>query len=74
MAVVVYGNYILISRPNYHKDLGAWIPDATISWNEDSDGFHYHEFDLAKTFATADQALAYGLAVARNWIDQARWN
>jgi hypothetical protein len=69
LPTLVYGKYVVISRPQYDENLGVWVPHASVSW--DGDGFHYHQLQhLDKTFTTEEQALAYGFAVARNWIDR----
>jgi hypothetical protein len=69
MAAILYGTYILISRPRYNEKHRLWLPYASISW--DGEKFHYHELnDLAKTFDTEDAALAFGFVAARDWIDE----
>ena len=69
MSALIYGIYILISRPRYDEALGAWLPYASVSWNGDK--FHYHQLnELTKTFETDEEALAYGFAVARAWTER----
>ena len=71
MSSVLFGKSILISRPRYDEKLGAWIPYASVSW--DGDKFHYHQLhDLNKSFATEEEALAYGYLVAQEWIEAKR--
>jgi hypothetical protein len=72
LPALVYGKYVVISRPRYDENLGAWVPYASVCW--DGDGVHYHQLQhLDKTFTTEEQALAYGFAVAHNWIAKERW-
>ena len=69
MATVLYGKYILISRPRYDEKLRVWLPYASASW--DGDKFHYHQLkDFGKSFQTEEEALAFGFIAARNWIDE----
>ena len=69
MSSLLYGNSILISRPRYDAELGAWRPYASLSW--DGDKFRYHRLkDLDRSFETEDEALAYGYSAAREWIDK----
>lgn len=67
MPALQYGIYILISRPRYDEKLKVWFPYASVSWNGDK--FHYHQLkDLADTFETQEEALAFGYVTARAWI------
>jgi hypothetical protein len=69
MAAILYETYILISRPDFDKKLGAWIPYASVAW--DGDKYHYHQLTkLGKSFETREEAEAYGFVVARAWIDE----
>lgn len=70
MASLLYGKSVLISRPRYDERRGTWIPYGSVSW--DGDKFHYHQLELSKTFATEEEALAYGFIAAREWIDKQR--
>ena len=71
MAALFYGKYIVISRPRYDEELGTWVPYASVTLDGIGDAFYYHQFDeLEKAFATEDEALAYGFAVAGRWIDK----
>ena len=69
MATVLYGKYMLISRPHYDEKLRVWFPYASTSWYGDT--FHYQQFkDFEKSFQTEEQALAFGFVAARNWIEE----
>jgi hypothetical protein len=69
MAAILYGIYILISRPRYDDKLRVWLGYASISW--DSDKFHYHQLkNLDKSFETEEEATAFGFVAARNWVDE----
>jgi hypothetical protein len=68
MSAILYGTYILISRPRYDEKLRVWLAYASISW--DGTKYHYHQLmDLVKTFETEEEALAFGFIAARDWID-----
>jgi len=68
MATVLYGKYMLISRPRYDEKVRVWFPYASASWYGDT--FHYKQFkDFEKSFQTEEQALAFGFGAARSWID-----
>ena len=41
MAAVVYGKYMLISRPHHDENLRVWFAYASISWYGDT--FHYQQ-------------------------------
>ena len=69
MSTVLYGKYMLISRPRYDEKFRLWLPYASISWYGDT--FHYQQFnDFEKSFQTEEQALAFGFGAARSWIDK----
>jgi hypothetical protein len=71
MSSLLYGDYILISRPMYDEKLDVWKPYASISW--DGEKFHYHQLkDLTETFTTEAEALSYGFLVAHHWINKNR--
>ena len=68
MAAILYGIYVLISRPHHDERLGVWRPYASISW--DGDKFHYHQLNnLDKSFETEEEAIAYGFIAGRNWVE-----
>jgi hypothetical protein len=67
MAALLYGIYIIISRPRYDGRLRVWLAYASISW--DSDKFHYHQLNnLDQSFETEEKALAFGFIAARDWV------
>ncbi len=72
MALVEYGRYTLISRPHFDASLRAWVPYASIYWHVD-DGFRCHRLtDFNDTFSGQEEAVAFGFAAARAWIDKER--
>ena len=69
MATVLYGKYMLISRPRYDENLRVWFAYASTSCYGDT--FHYHQLtDFEKSFQTEEEALASGFVAARSWIDE----
>ena len=68
MSAILYGTYILISRPRYDEKLRVWFAYASISW--DGATYHYNQLnDLKNTFENEEEALAFGFIAARDWID-----
>ena len=70
MSALQYGKYVLISRPHYDDNFGAWLPYASVAW--DGETFHYqqlHDFEN-KIFETEDEALAFGFVAAQDWIEE----
>jgi hypothetical protein len=62
MSAILYGTYILISRPRYDERLKVWLPYASISW--DGAKYHYHQLtNLGKSFDTEEEAEAFGLSL-----------
>ena len=58
-----YGNYLLISRPQFDPRLGYVVFMRARCG--------YHQFDRpTNTFMTQDDALTFGFAIARKWVDQ----
>ena len=69
MSTVLYGKYMLISRPRYDEKFRLWFPYASIFC--DGEKFYYHQFnDFEKSFQIEEQALAFGFGAARSWIDE----
>jgi hypothetical protein len=69
MSAILYGTYILISRPRYDDKLRVWLAYASVSW--DGVNSHYHQLnDLKNNFETEEEALAYGFVAARDWVDE----
>ena len=69
MSASQYGKYTLISRPHYDEKLKSWIPYSSVFWPADK--FHYHQLhDHENTFHTVEEALAFGYATARAWIEE----
>jgi hypothetical protein len=59
----------VLSRPA-HPTYEVWRPYAKVMW-QDENGFHSHEFVYPDiVLNTEKEATAYGLAVARAWIDK----
>jgi hypothetical protein len=68
MSAILYGTYILISRPRYDEKLRVWLAYASVSW--DGAKYHYQQLnDLKNHFETEEEALAFGFVAARDWID-----
>jgi hypothetical protein len=72
MTAVQYRKYTLISRPEYDEKLGVWLPYASVARDVsgDADQSYYPQMrDLNTSFEREEQALSFGLIVARAWID-----
>jgi hypothetical protein len=56
MAAIIYGKYVLISRPRTTmRYLAAGFPYASVSWES-----HYNQLtDLGKTFETEEEAVSF---------------
>ena len=68
MSAILYGAYILISRPRYDEKLRVWLAYASIFRD---DAFSYHQLKtLVEIFETEEEALAFGFIAARAWIDE----
>lgn len=75
MTASVYKKYTLIFRPHYDEKAGVWVPYASVAANVDKDNFYYHQLkDLNSNFETEEQALSFGLIVARAWVDEQLWH
>ena len=73
MSSLLYGKSLLISRPRYDEKLGTWVPYASVSW--DGDNFHCYQLkNLDKRFETEEEALQYGFTLARQWLDEDKWD
>ena len=68
MAAIFHGKHILFSRPRYDSKLVAWRAYASVSWNGAE--FAYHKLDLEEIFQTEKEALAFGYAACRTWVDE----
>ena len=69
MAQQTYKGGLVLSRPE-HPAYEVWSPYAKVMW-QDENGFHYHEFKCTDMFFKSEkEAIVYGLAVARAWIDR----
>ena len=69
MAQETYKGRLVLSRPE-HPDYTLWRPYAKVMW-QDGNGFHFEEL-VSKDifFNTEKEAIAYGFAVARSWIEK----
>jgi hypothetical protein len=68
--VLPYRKYVLTSRPHHNAELQRWIPSASVAW-QGKIKLHYDKLkDLADTFQTEEEALAFGFIAARAWIDE----
>ena len=64
-----YGKYTLVSRPRRNRKVRVWHPCARVFWYDDDDLVHSHRFKLKQTFDSEEDALLFGLLIARMWID-----
>jgi hypothetical protein len=70
VAVEIYKNHALKCYTTQNDATDSWVPSISISWRE-ADSFHVHTFDGPPgTFATAEDAIAYGYMLGRLWIDK----
>ncbi len=68
--VLPYRRYVLTSRPHHDAELKRWIPSASVAW-QGKIKLRFHQLkDLADTFQTEEEALAFGFIAARAWIDE----
>ena len=68
MAVKFQGAYVLVSRPRYKTAHGAWLPYASVTWNDEK-GFHRKRFrDFKERFHTEEEAITFGFAFVSSWI------
>jgi hypothetical protein len=69
MAQESYKGRLILSRPE-HPALTLWRPYAKVMW-QDENGFQFHEFVYTHiVFNTEKEAIAYGFAAARAWIEK----
>jgi hypothetical protein len=68
MAVQLYGQYILFSRPTWAPDLRRWLPYASITWSQEHEAYHHQLTTVKSAFDAEPEALAFGFTAARAWI------
>ena len=68
MAAIISGKHIIISHPRYEPKLEAWRAYASVYCNGDE--FHYCELKLEKIFQAEKEALDFGYAACRTWLDE----
>lgn len=68
MAALKYGKRVLVSRPRYDPEVGLWRPCARVLWRAGKDVVQSHRFKLNQRFDSEEDALLFGLVVARMWI------
>ena len=70
MPELAYGIYTLISRPRLNERLGLWIAHGSVVWQENG-WSNLHRFpDIGTPFISEQDALDFGVATARAWIDE----
>jgi hypothetical protein len=67
MASETHGKYLIVSRPISNPVKEVWHPYSVVMWH-DEEGSHQHEFQNPSTFDTQQEAVLFGLIVARAWI------
>ena len=68
MAAIIDGKHILISRPRYEPKLVAWRASASVYWNGNK--FLHYVLKLEKNFPAEKEALDFGYAACRTWVDE----
>jgi len=67
MAAEKHGKYLIVSKPISNPVKEVWHPHCIVMWT-DAGGSHSHEFQNPSTFDTQEEAVLFGLVVARAWI------
>ena len=67
MASERLGKYLIVSKPLLNPVKEVWHPHCVVMWR-DADGSHFHQFQNPSTFDTQEEAVLFGLTVARVWI------
>ena len=66
----LYKGHGLKSTSRYNSETDGWVPSISISWSE-GESIHFHTFDgPPKSFVTVEDAVAYGLMLARLWVNK----
>ena len=69
MAQETYKGGVVLSRPE-HSSYRDWRPYAKVMW-QDENGFHSHEIVCSQIgFDTEREAIHFGFAIARSWMDK----
>ena len=67
-----YGKYVLASLPQFHSYRNGWVPYASAQWLDGKE-WRYHQLqDMDMIFDTEQEAVDFGFAMARAWINQER--
>jgi hypothetical protein len=61
------GEVLIIAAADFEKDRGEWVPIASISWDSGR-GLHFLT-NLSERFASAEEAVSFGLRQAQLWTD-----
>jgi hypothetical protein len=70
MPTLEYRIYSLISRTRFNCGRRFWLPRASVVWQENG-ALHVHSLDaLDRAFISEQDALDFGFAVARAWVDE----
>ena len=71
MANLFYKDFLILAGADFDRLTGQWVPIASVTWGTDT-GKHGVHFltNLSARYATADEAVSYGLTAAKNWVDQ----
>ena len=67
MAAEVHGKYLIVSKPLPNPVKEVWHPHCIVMWSG-ADGSHSRHFQNPSTFDTEEEAIFFGLTVARAWI------
>jgi hypothetical protein len=68
MGALKYGKYTIVSEPRFDHCLGLWIPCAVAFWDLPG-GLRFRRFFASdNTFAAQDEAVFFGILVARTWV------
>lgn len=70
MANQLYKRHTVISTCTYNGETERWVPNVSIAWSDKRGNFHFHRFDGPATFfQSAEDAVSYGLSLARLWVN-----
>jgi hypothetical protein len=70
MAVTLYKEHLVVSRPTLHPHEQRWIPSVIITWKVGTE-HHFHDIKgLPNRFEDRQEAENFGMEVAKAWIDK----
>ena len=69
MASTLYKAYLIVSAPDYNREIFEWNPWVSVCWRDDGRQHLHHIRFTHEKFKTTEEAEKFGINAGKMWVD-----